>query len=299
MIVPRRSVARSIAVRVTTAALALACATPLAAQQRTLRIVTTDSIPVPYAWVAIQGQSARIADEKGIVNLGNLSPKSYTVDIRRLGYAPFAGPLTIGDATAVVGLTPLATPIGKVAVIGTGPMSMEGFYRRWLKRQNGGGPGVFIGPEEIEKKNVTDVAGLLRDQNGLKLERASDGGYVVTGPGNNGCQMAIMVDGQVIKSRTEARTGQASRTSIGSPLNDKTTYMTPGEKAAMAGRSSSGVERKFGDYADSNSVKIDQVASIGAVSGVEVYARTAALPAELNLTDNTCGLIVVWTGARK
>jgi len=293
-------IARRHAPRLTyVAIIVLLATTPLAAQQRTLRVITPDSLPVPYAWVAIQGQTPRIADEKGMVNLGALSAKSYSADVRRLGYTPFAGPLAIGDSQTVISIAPLATQIGRIAIIGAGPMSMEGFYRRWLKRQNGGGPGVFIGPEEIEKKNVTDVAGLLRDQNGLKLERASDGGYVVTGPGNNGCQMAVMVDGQVIKSRVEARSGQASRTSIGSPLNDKTTYMTPGEKAAMLGTNKGGVERKSGDYADSNSVKIDQVASIGAVSGVEVYARTAALPAELNLTDNSCGLIVVWTGARR
>ena len=282
--------------------LSAAVAAPLAApaaQQRTLRVITPDSVPVPYAWVAIQGQTPRIADEKGVVNLGAISPKSYSVDVRRLGYTPFAGPVAVADGQTVISLAPVATQIGKVAIIGSGPMSMEGFYRRWLKRQNGGGPGVFIGPEEIEKKNVTDVAGLLRDQNGLKLERASDGGYVVTGPGNNGCQMAVMVDGQVIKSRVEASSGQASRTSIGSALNDKTMYMTKDQKASMLGTNSSGVERKFGDYADSNSVKIDQVASIGSVSGVEVYARTAALPAELNLSDNTCGLIVIWTGARR
>ena len=293
-------IARRRAPRLTNVAVIVLLATsPLAAQQRTLRVITPDSVPVSYAWVAIQGQTPRIADEKGVVNLGTLSPKNYTADVRRLGYAPFSGPLAVGDGQTLLSLTPLATQIGKVAVIGTGPMSMEGFYRRWLKRQNGGGPGVFIGPEEIDKKNVTDVAGLLRDQNGLKLERASDGGYVVTGPGNNGCQMAVMVDGQVIKSRVEASSGQASRTSIGTALNDKTMYMTKEEKAGMLGTNKPGVERKFGDYADSNSVKIDQVVSIGAVSGVEVYARTAALPAELNLTDNTCGLIVVWTGGRR
>ena len=293
-------IARRHAPRLTNVAVIVLLATsPLAAQQRTLRVITPDSVPVSYAWVAIQGQTPRIADEKGVVNLGTLSPKNYTADVRRLGYAPFSGPLAVGDGQTLLSLAPLATQIGKVAVIGTGPMSMEGFYRRWLKRQNGGGPGVFIGPEEIDKKNVTDVAGLLRDQNGLKLERASDGGYVVTGPGNNGCQMAVMVDWQVIKSRVEASSGQASRTSLGTALNDKTMYMTKEEKAGMLGTNKPGVERKFGDYADSNSVKIDQVVSIGAVSGVEVYARTAALPAELNLTDNTCGLIVVWTGSRK
>jgi hypothetical protein len=293
-------IARRRAPRLTNVAVIVLLATsPLAAQQRTLRVITPDSVPVSYAWVAIQGQTPRIADEKGVVNLGTLSPKNYTADVRRLGYAPFSGPLAVGDGQTLLSLTPLATQIGKVAVIGSGPMSMEGFYRRWLARQNGGGSGVFIGPEEIDKRNVTDIAGLLRDQNGLKIEHARDGGYVVAGTGSNGCQMAVMLDGQVIKSRVEATSGQSSRTSIGSPLNDKTTYMTPGEKAAMLGTNKSGVERKFGDYADSNSVKIDQVASIGSVSGIEVYARTGALPAELNLTDNPCGLVVIWTGSRK
>ena len=59
------------------------------------------------------------------------------------------------------------------------------------------------------------------------------------------------------------------------------------------------VERKFADYTSANSTKIDQIVPIDAVVAVEVYARTGNLPAELNLTDNSCGLIAIWTGARK
>lgn len=285
------------------AALTIAAAAPVAAQQRTLRVITSDSVPVAYAWVAIQGQTPRISDEKGVVNLGALSPKSYTAEVRRIGYTPFTGPLAVGEAASVVAIAPLATPLGQVTVTGQGQRSLEGFYRRWLKRQNGGGPGSFIGPEEIEKKNTTDAAGLLRDQSGLKLERARDGGYVVVGTGSNGCQMAVMVDGQVVRSAQESSQGTNGRTGIGSPTADITYGMSAKQKdsvaRAVANNGMSGVERKFGDYNSSNSIKVDQLVPIDAIVAVEIYNRTGNLPAELNLTDNTCGLVAIWTGSRK
>lgn len=285
------------------AILTLLATASLTAQQRTLRVITPDSVPIPYAWVAIQGQTPRIADEKGMVTLGSLAAKSYAADIRRIGYTAFAGPLNIGETTTTISLAPLATPLGKVTVTGQALASVEGFYRRWLKRQNGGGPGSFIGPEEIEKKNTADVAGLIRDQSGLKLERARDGGYVAIGTGSNGCQMAVMVDGQVVRAAQESSQGTSSRTGIGSPTADITYGMSAKQKdsvaRAVANNGMSGVERKFADYTSANSTKIDQIVPIDAVVAVEVYARTGNLPAELNLTDNSCGLIAIWTGARK
>ena len=33
----------------------------------------------------------------------------------------------------------------------------------------------------------------------------------------------------------------------------------------------------------------------GEIAGIEYYAGAATLPAELNSTRNTCGLLVIWT----
>ncbi len=274
-------------------------AAPLAAQQRSVRIVTADSVPVPFAWVAIQGQSARIADERGILLLGDLPARSYAVDVRRIGYAPFAASISVGDTPALVRLTPVAAQLGKAAALGTGPMSMAGFYRRWLKRQNGGGAGVFIGPEEIEKRNVTDIGALLRDQNGIRLERATDGGFVLVGSGGTDCRVAIMLDGQLVRSPAEAREGTAGKNGLGTAMSDAQMSMDTAAKDASNGRLSASVGRKRSSFNSANSIKVDQLVAIDAVVGVEVYGRTGSLPADLNLADNSCGLVVLWTGVRK
>ena len=55
------------------------------AQDRVLRIVSTDSTPVAYAYVSIQGGRAQISDERGLVSMGPGKKQTLAVEVRRIG----------------------------------------------------------------------------------------------------------------------------------------------------------------------------------------------------------------------
>ena len=70
------------------AALALSAASPACAiaQATVLKVIGSDSAPVPFAWVSVQGGTASIADERGQLSMGAGRHQTLTVEVRRIGY---------------------------------------------------------------------------------------------------------------------------------------------------------------------------------------------------------------------
>lgn len=50
---------------------------------------------------------------------------------------------------------------------------------------------------------------------------------------------------------------------------------------------------------DDQSVFIDQIVEANTVMAIEVYARGGNVPVSLSSSDQACGIIAIWTGARK
>ncbi len=71
--------------RLVTIALAAAVALPpvARAQSRKLLVVSSDSQPIVYAYVTVNGAIGMITDEKGEVSLGAGKTKTVTVNVRR------------------------------------------------------------------------------------------------------------------------------------------------------------------------------------------------------------------------
>ncbi len=275
---------------------------PLGAQARTLRIITPDNVSVPYAVVTLGNAAPQVADSGGFFPLGKQTNTTLPIQVRRIGYAPFTGQVTLTDTASVtyVRITPIPGLVDRIAASAeTGPLSIEGFYQRVLARQRGKGNGVYFTPEDIEQRNVPDLAQLVRAVSGLRLERASDGGFVAIGSGSTACQIGLALDGVLIRAPGASSRAAPPSTGIPPLANDSANYMPMKDRSAPPGTTEASVGRRAVVYADSNATKLDHVASIGAVLAVEVYPRAAAIPAELSAFDTNCGLIVIWTGIRK
>jgi hypothetical protein len=279
----------------------MVASTPLAAQGRALRVITPDNVAVPYAVVTLGTGQPQVADSGGFLALGKLTNTTVPVEIRRIGHTPFTGQVALSDTAAVtyVRLTPIPALADRIAAsAGSGPLSIEGFYQRLLARQAGKGNGIYFTPEEIERRNVPDLAQLVRSVSGLRLERASDGGFVAIGSGSAACQIGLALDGVLIRSPGATTRGTPPPSGASPAPNDSASYMPMKDRNAPPASSEATTGRRAIVYADSNSTKVDHVVSIGAVMAVEVYPRAAAIPAALSAFDTNCGLIVIWTGIR-
>ena len=248
-------------------AAAVLAASAAHAQDRVLRVVSRDSEPIAYAFVQANGGHAQLTDESGRVNIGSGKRQTLTIEVRRIGYTPFYGKIDFPDTavTIPVVLQSLAQQLGSVRVTANtikSSLELNGFYRRWLDGQKGVTSAVFIGPEEIEKRNTSRVSALLSGISGVTMSRTSNGNNVLTTSGG-GCGMAIIIDGRQVCPTAGC--------------NFQDTHM---------------------GLTDGNSVLIDQVIDIASVAGIEVYRRGGNMPSDFHV-DGECGAVAFWTGARR
>ena len=249
------------------------------AQSRKLKIVGSDSVPVVYAFVSIEGATGQISDDKGEVSLGKGKKQTVTANVRRIGYGPFFGKIDLPDtaSTITIVLPRLAQELGAVNVIGkaSAPPTLRTFYDRWEMRQKGLLSATFIGPEEIEFRHPDKITNMLNGLNGVSFRRTDNGGQVAFGY-NGQCQMAVLVDG--------------IRQCPGS-----------GCKSADAGANivQIGQLNKGPPLSDMTAVVIDRLLDANDVAAIEGYARGGNMPVSLQVADNACGVIAFWTGSRK
>jgi hypothetical protein len=244
------------------------------AQMTVLKVIGSDSVPIPFAWVSVEGGTANITDEKGTVSLGAARHKTLTVDVRRIGYQPWFGKLELPDTAAVLAVTlpRLAQQLAGVTVTGQAvrsSLALTGFYDRWLMRQKGALSATFIGPEEIEKRHPANTSDLLYGLNGVTMVHSPTGAICAKGNGGT-CFMAVLIDGNALRN--------TSRVCSGAP----TAHLGPGAGA----RGSDGVD--INQYLDANEV-----------AAIEVYARGGNMPVSLQAVDNACGVLAIWTGSRR
>ncbi len=259
---------RAIAV-LAAAVLAATVAAPAAhAQDRVVRVISSDSQPIAYAFVQANGGRSQLSDEDGRVSMGSGKKQTLTLEVRRIGFTPFYGKIDFPDTAIVIPivLPGVAQQLGSVKVTANkaaSSLQLNGFYRRWLDAQRGVTSATFIGPEEIDKRNASRVSSMLGGVNGLNSTRTSTGNTVLTSSGGGTCPMAIIIDGRKVCPASGCN---------------------------------------FQDYSkglnDMNSVLIDQVIDINSVAGIEVYKRGGNMPSDFHV-DGECGAVALWTGTRK
>jgi hypothetical protein len=258
----------------------------LGAQSSRLRVIGTDSMPVAYAWVSIQGGLGGITDEKGELTLGQTRRKQLATEVRRIGYSPWAGNIVLPDSAVVitVQLARLAQSLGTVSVTGQQNaaglnLPLRGFYDRWMMRQKGALSATFIGPEEIETRRPSRPSDLLYGIPGVSLSRTPRGGMVAKAGGGT-CYMAVMLDGHRICPASGCHTSEANSQNAGQ----------------LAARTSLAAKV---DSTDDNLVDLNQYVNISEVAAIEVYVRGGNMPISLQVTDSGCGVIAIWTGSRR
>lgn len=237
-------------------------------QDRVLLVVGPDSQPIAYAFVQANGGHAQLTDEAGRVHMGAGKKQTLTIEVRRIGYSPFYGKLDFPDTavTIRVVLPKLAQQLSSMKVTSrksASSLELSGFYRRWLDAQKGVTSAVFIGPEEIEKRNAGRVSILLTGVSGVTVTRTTNGNSVVTS-GSGTCPMAVVVDGRQVCPNGGCLQNDATKTGI----------------------------------TEETAVLIDQVVDISSVAGVEVYKRGGNMPGDFHV-EGDCGAVAIWTGSRK
>ncbi len=273
--------ARLIALLTFLFALVSVASSSVAAQTVKIRAVASDGVPIPYAWVSVVGAEAVVTDEDGTVAIKNGRHKTFTVEVRRIGYAPFRGPVIIPDTGAVidVALTRVAQQLGSVTIAGEKmtQLALTGFYERALMRQRGTLSATFIGPEEMEQRHPSHISDMLFGRLGISLRELPSGKLVARGGGGT-CFMTILLDGRRLcppAGCNEVPSGQFS--SMTRPSGD------PAVQAAN--------ERAFVDlneYIDPNDI-----------AAIEIYPRGGNMPVSLQTVDSGCGVIAFWSGTRK
>ncbi len=260
----------------------------LIGQQRTIRVIGDDGQPVAYANITLTGERLRITNEKGEVELGASALGTLTVDVRRLGYEPWYGDLTFGDSATIgrVTLKRIARRIFTVTITdssGGVPAYLRGFYERMLARQRGIGSGIYMTPEEVDKRAANMATALLQGVNGISLHHTANG-KIIAMNADGTCQMTVLIDGRRVCPVGGCDIG-ASNSSGGS-----------GGSGASRGRSRNpGVSQPKEDQF----VLLDAVINPNEVAAIEVYPRGATIPPSLPTVDASCGLIALWTGGRK
>ena len=291
---------RSAVVPALLVALSALAATSAAAQSTFIQITGDDHQPIPFAWIVVHGGITGIANERGELSLGSERKKTLTVDVRRIGYQPWSGKITLPDSASMQGVTlqRIAQTMPGIAVTGSTAKSVlesEGFYDRWLKKQQGAfRDATFIGPEMIEARNAALTTDLLDRVLDVQFHRDSHGVLAAIGTG-------------LRPSGANARGGRGNMGGVGADPGNTLpadacfmNFLIDGGPVCPA----IGCHYVFpgdppGSSIDDHSIDINKAVAPKQIAGIEVYPRRDGMPPDIQQLYNGCGVILIWTvGAR-
>jgi hypothetical protein len=216
--------------------------------------------PVAYANVAASQRARVVTDIDGTFELVMKRSKAVTLAVRRLGYAPLDVRVEPGDSVIAIAMSRLALALPGMEVIAEGIRSLEtrGFYGRLTSRKRGVGSGVFFTPEEVERRNLSRITQLFDNVPGIKIEKSGMGAveWVITG-GINRCPVTVFLDGSAIFPPKRW-------------LHDPLRRIQSDEW-------------------------VDALVDHRSVVAAEVYTRASGAPAQYQMLNGTCGIVLLWT----
>ncbi|MBX7119211.1 MAG: hypothetical protein K1X31_09475 [Gemmatimonadaceae bacterium] len=261
-----------------------------AAAQQAVRVEVRDDAgaTVGFALVAPVGGASRVASDAGVAEFRLRAADSLHLRVRRIGYREFQGWVPRTDVgTYAVRLERLAATLQAVQVTAAGasvntPLAQRGFYDRVDRVQKGAILADFFTPEQLDERPFTKISQMIA---GSRYARVGSIAFnnnrrllVIVSRG--GCPMTILLDGQPV---------------IGT-AQDIAVSETPQSLAPAGTRQSRAATTDA-----FQPPTIDDVIDGRAVSAIEVYPSMANAPQELvrGSGRGSCGIVALWTGARR
>lgn len=235
-----------------------------------VKITQAADAPVAYALVTIGNGTTRVAGADGIAVFPETKADSVRVTARRIGFKPSTGmyPVPPGEAVIRIQMEPLVTSLDTIRIVASDqtPLARTGFYDRIARVQRGAFTARFFTPEELEQRNPSRVSQVLYGESTIRVTPDGRGRVVLLGRGPN-CAMTVLLDGRRVSGTVEE---SINNPSLG--RNDPRNLMT-----------------------------VDELVPAGSVAAIEVYGSAASAPVELVQVAGRsgCGIIAIWTGAKR
>jgi hypothetical protein len=273
-----------------TVSVMLATASLGAQQSVKVEVRDDQGAPVGYALVSPVGGSSQVATDSGVVTFRMRAADSLNLRVRRIGYREHFGWVARGEDRAYrVTLPRLAATLSTVEVTAAGSssntvLSQRGFYDRVDRVQKGAILADFLTPEQLdEREGFTKVTQLIAGSRyarvqSILLDPSRGGSRVLVIVGRGGCPMNIVLDGQLVRGTAQ----DVAISEIPQSINPNGTRQSSGDSMAAK-------------------VSIDDVVDGRSIMAIEIYSNTANAPAELVRVSGrgSCGIVALWTGARR
>lgn len=160
------------------------------------RVLNKEGAPIEGATVSVQGapKSQVKTSGDGSFKISNLPSGTRAIYVRAIGFSPRQRAINLSAATPVsVEVTLEDQPPSLAAV------EVEGVYDEALKK-NGFtdrkrmGMGRFLGPKDLERRNVQSLSGLFQTLPGFRVEQSFGGNSIKSTRGSGGC-VTYWIDG--------------------------------------------------------------------------------------------------------
>ena len=241
----------------------------------------------PIAWATISlldttfnAVTQTLSSQTGAFLLESPEAGSFYVLAEALGYEPKVdGILELkegGSASIEFYLKPKPLEMDSLIValkrVRTyGYLTEVGYYERQKM-----GFGTFVSPDEIQRRRPFTTFDLLRSVPDLRIEEGGRAGTrVYLMRGGSRCNPAVLLDG--------SRAFNDTHTERGGPLADLPPFGAP---------SSIRTQR------DDQGIVLESIVDIEDISAVEVHTRATSMPLQYGGTQESCGLLMIWTHFR-
>ena len=180
-------------------ALILMAVLPLtaAAQSKALVGVVRDSVgsPIPLAEISVSGRKVQ-TDSLGRFYMAHTLTDSLHVNVRRLGYESVQFALSADEADKNSLDVVLRRVAAGLDAVNVSEMELRATtFLRGFDERKAQGLGVFVGKEEIEKRNTRHLLDVLRTQRGVSVSGRSQTLKFAIHQSKN-CTPMIFLDGQ-------------------------------------------------------------------------------------------------------
>ena len=266
------------------------------AQERTARVIVTDSLGnrVAFAWVQSKSGTPRAADDSGRVTIDLAPTDSIQLTVRRIGYTPFEG--KVGRDAALDGyrvmLMPLPQALERINIIAPqeNRLYRNGFYARAENAWKIATPSLFLSPEAIDARPVSRTSQLVSTIPFLRIQYEGGRAFLV---GRGRCAVTVLIDGRRQRGMVEE-------------INTKEGELAVKRMAAMLPRQNHPNDEEIRqgtarfDYLAQRQ-SIDELISHGSIAAIEVYASANQAPVEFRneAMVPSCAILAIWTGPRQ